>query len=164
MAEIHGNGAAAETVPLRSIFSTDCVLTISRDTDKSRAIRQLVERLAATGKLPQSEVDRVVDGLIERERLGTTAVGKGLAIPHLRTGTVGRSVGAIGVAPEGIEFESLDGLPTRLVILLLSPSERRQQHTETLGRIARLFCDGTLQYRVQIPRTAEALFSFLDFD
>ena len=164
MAESNGNAAGSGTVSLRSVFSADCFLTIDKGTEKPAAIRQLTELLAATGRLPASEVDPVVDALIEREQLGTTAIGKGLAIPHLRTEAVAESVGAVGVAPEGIEFESLDGLPTRLVLLLLSPPKGRQRHSEILRRIARLLCDRTLQYRVQIPRKPEELLSFLGFD
>ena len=164
MAEINENTAVTETMPLRSVFSTDCVLAIAKGTTKSLAIRQLVERLGASGKLPQAEVDNVIDALIDREKLGTTGMGKGLAIPHLRTAAVVESVGAIGIAPEGLDFQSLDGVPTRLVLLLLSPLKRQQEHGEILGRIARLFFDRTLQYRVQIPRAPEEVFSFLGFD
>jgi mannitol/fructose-specific phosphotransferase system IIA component (Ntr-type) len=58
----------------------------------------------------------------------------------------------------------LDGLPTRLVFLLLSPLQHREHHIHILRRLARLFCDRTVQYRVRIPRTPEDLFTFLGFD
>jgi mannitol/fructose-specific phosphotransferase system IIA component (Ntr-type) len=164
MAEINRDVASTETLSLRSVFSTDCILTIGRGIDKSSAIRQLVERLGATGKLRQGEIDNVTNALIDRENLGTTGMGKGLAIPHLRTKAVTDPAGAIGIAPEGIDFQSLDGAPTRLVVLLLSPPSRGREHGEILGKIARLLCDRTLQYRVQIPRAPEELFSFLEFD
>jgi len=164
MAEVIGNVADTKPAPLKLLFGGDRVITIADGTKKSAVVRQLVERLTAAGKLAPSEVDPVVDALIEREQLGTTGMGKGLAIPHLRTAAVTESVGAIGIAPKGIDFQSLDGLPTRLVVLLLSPVKRRQEHGEILRQIARLFCDRTLQYRVQIPRAPEELFSFLGFD
>ena len=110
------------------------------------------------------EIDRVVGALIEREQLGTTGMGRGLAVPHLRTTAVAESVGAIGLAPEGIDFQSLDGVPTRLIVLLLSPTKHQQEHGEILGRIARLISDRTLQYIVQIPRAPDELFSFLGLD
>jgi mannitol/fructose-specific phosphotransferase system IIA component (Ntr-type) len=163
MTQIDENAPFATARPLSSVFSADCVLTIAGGTKKPAAIRRLVEQLAAGGKLLQPDIDPVVGAIIDRERLGTTGMGKGIAIPHHRTEAVADSVGAIGIAPDGIDFESVDGLPTRMVILLLSPLERRREHAELLGRIARLLCDQTLQYRVQIPRSAEELFSFLGF-
>jgi mannitol/fructose-specific phosphotransferase system IIA component (Ntr-type) len=108
-------------------------------------------------------VNNVIDALMDRETLGTTGMGKGLAIPHLRTTAVTENVGAIGIAPEGIDFESLDGVPTRLVVLLLSPLKCREEHGVILRQIARLFHDRTLQYRIQISRGPEELFSSLGF-
>jgi PTS system fructose-specific IIA component/PTS system nitrogen regulatory IIA component len=143
------------------VFSTDCVQTLASDADKDSVLRQLVGSLVAAGKVACEHGEALVEALAEREQLGTTGLGKGIAIPHLRTDSVDASVGAIGVAPEGIDFDSLDGSPTRLVFLLLSPSDRRQEHVAILRRLARLFCDRTLQYWVQIPRTAQDLFAFL---
>jgi mannitol/fructose-specific phosphotransferase system IIA component (Ntr-type) len=164
MTELYEDTSASETVPLTSVFSTDCVKTLGAGTTKTTALWHLVEMLAATGKLPQTEVENVVDELVEREKMGTTGMGKGIAIPHLRTNAVCQCAGAIGMVPEGIDFKSLDGLPTRLVFLLLSPPQHREHHIHILRRLARLFCDRTVQYRVRIPRTPEDLFTFLGFD
>jgi PTS system fructose-specific IIC component len=88
-------------------------------------------------------------------------MGKGMAFPHLRTAVVGGCTGAIGVSTTGIEFGSLDGLPTRVVILVLSPLDSRVEHFQILGRLAKLLGDRTIQYSLQIPRTPEQLIALL---
>jgi mannitol/fructose-specific phosphotransferase system IIA component (Ntr-type) len=128
---------------------------------KEDAIRQLVLELAQHGKLPAGAVKEVVTGVLQRETLGTTAMGKGMALPHVRTAAVDRSTGVIGVSTTGIEFGALDGLPTRLVFLVLSPVQSRVQHFLILGRLAKLLGDRTIQYTLQIPRTPEQLIAFL---
>jgi PTS system fructose-specific IIA component/PTS system nitrogen regulatory IIA component len=161
MTRLEADQDAAEAVPLTSVFSADCVQTLAPDADKNSVLRQLVGSLVAAHKVSCEHGETVIAALAEREQLGTTGLGKGIAIPHLRTDAVDECVGAIGVAPEGIDFKSLDGSPTRLVFLVLSPSDRQQEHVAILSRLARLFCDRTLQYWVQIPRTARELFAFL---
>lgn len=150
-----------DALNLSDVFSPHLVEYFDRGTSKGDAIRQLVATLSRHAKLPAAAVDEVVAGVLERELLGTTAMGKGMAFPHLRTTTVDRSTGAIGVSTTGIEFGALDGLPTRVVILVLSPMESRVEHFQILGRLAKLLGDRTIQYTLQIPRTPEQLIGFL---
>jgi PTS system fructose-specific IIC component len=155
-------------VRLSEVFSPRCVKYFESEIAKEDSVRELVSALAEHGKLPGAAVDEVVAGVLEREALGTTAMGKGMAFPHRRTAAVGRSTGAIGVSTTGIEFGALDGLPTRVVILVLSPLKSRVEHFQILGRLAKLLGDRTIQYTLQTPRTPEQLVAFLglsaDFD
>ena len=146
---------------LSEVFSPDLVRYIEAGAAKEDCVRQLVLALAEHGKLRMEAVDGVVAGVLQREALGTTAMGKGMAFPHVRTAAVGRSTGAIGVSTTGIEFGALDGVPTRLVFLVLSPVDSRIQHFQILGRLAKLLGDRTIQYTLQIPRTPEQLIAFL---
>ncbi len=148
---------------LTAIFSPDTIVTIPPGAGKSEVLGSLVESLARAGRLPRESVEAVTAALQERERYGTTGLGKGLALPHLRSRAVPDFAGAIGVAPTGVDFHSLDGLPTRLIVLLLSPFAERAAHVEIMGRLATLLSDKTLQYSVQLPRSPEALFRFLGF-
>ncbi len=154
---------AEPSVDLAAVFLPDTIVSILRDTDKTEVLTRLVESLAYAGRLPWERVIGVVDTLQKRENYGTTGLGNGLAIPHLRCRAVADFTGAIGVAPNGVDFNSLDGLPTRLIILLVSPFEQREKHTAIMGRLATLLSNKTLQYSVQIPRSPEALFRFLGF-
>jgi len=148
---------------LAVVFPRDTIVTIPADTGKSAVLTRLVKSLEHAGWLPGESVDGVIKALQERERHGTTGLGKGLALPHLRCREMTNFVGAIGIAATGVDFDSLDGLPTRLIILLLSPFEQRARHMEIMGRLARLLSNKTLQYSVQQSRSPEVLFRFLGF-
>jgi mannitol/fructose-specific phosphotransferase system IIA component (Ntr-type) len=154
----------ASALRLSQVFSPRLVEYFEPGTSKEDSVRQLVAALAANDKLPAAAVDDVIAGVLERETLGTTAMGKGMAFPHLRTSAVDRNAGAIGVSTTGIDFGALDGLPTRVVILVLSPMERRVEHFQILGRLAKLLGDRTIQYTLKIPRTPEQLIEFLGLD
>jgi len=154
---------AKPAVDLATVFSRETIVTIPPYAQKSEVLASLVKSLARAEWFPWENAAGIVHALLERERYGTTGLGKGLALPHLRCREIGDFVGAIGVAPNGIDFHSLDGLPTRLIILLLSPFDQRAKHTEVMGRLATLLSDKTLQYSVQLPRSPEALFRFLGF-
>lgn len=154
---------AERCVELATIFSHETNVSVPGGTKKPEVLARLVQAIAHTGRFPWDDVDRVIGALQEKERYGTTVLGKGLALPHLRCESVNHFVGAIGIAPNGVDFDSLDGLPTRLVILLLSPFDQRAKHGEIMGRLATLLGDKTLQYTMQIPRSPDALFRFLGF-
>ena len=146
-----------------NIVLPECVVTVPPDSSKADALGMLVGSLADAGRLPRESVTTAVETLLERERIGTTGLGRGLALPHMRSRQVSDFMGAIGVAPAGIDFHSLDGQPTRMIILIISPFDERTRHCEIMGRLATLLSDQTLQYTVQIPRTPTALFRFLGF-
>lgn len=146
---------------LSEVFGPGLVMYFEPGVSKEEAIGQLVSMSAQHGKLPAGALEEVVTGVLRREMLGTTAIGKGMAFPHVRTAAVDSSTGVIGVSTTGIEFGALDGLPTRLVFLVLSPVQSRVQHFQILGRLAKLLGDRTIQYTVQIPRTPEQLIAFL---
>jgi nitrogen PTS system EIIA component len=145
------------------IVVPECVVTVPAGCGKEDVLTLLVESLARAGRLEEELVPMIVDELLQRERIGTTGLGRGLGLPHLRSRHVTDFLGAVGIAPSGVEFHSLDGQPTRLIILIVSPFTERQTHGEIMGRLATLLTDKTWQYSVQIPRSPEALFRFLGF-
>ena len=148
-------------VSLTVNFSPELVVQMDSGTSKPEALRQLIATLANAGRVDPEHEDALVEILLARERAATTAMGKGLAFPHLRSTLVAGFCGAIGVAPHGIDFDSLDRVPTRLILLTLSPFEARAKHSEILGRLCSLLSDHTLQYSLQTPRPAEELLTFL---
>lgn len=148
---------------LSYVFREDCIIRIAEGSDKSTVLRRLVDVLADSGRTSDAVTEPLAAELMERERVGTTGIGKGLAFPHLRTRLVDDFVGAIGVAPQGVEFASLDGRPAHLIVLLLSPFERREEHHEIMSRLASLLGNGTLQYSLQVPRRPQELFHLLGF-
>jgi len=108
----------------------------SRITSKEEAIREMIRRLAAFGGLPEEEIQDILAAVLVRESLASTGIGLGVAIPHARHAAVKRVMGAIGWSTQGIEFDSIDGSPVRLVILLLSPPDGQAEHIRALSSVA----------------------------
>lgn len=141
-------------VPLTDVFTPDCVETLPASTSKSDLIRKLVQSLVQQNRLQAQHAQRVVDQLLEHESYGSSAIGKGLAFPHLRTSKVEQFVGAIGIASEGICLDALDQQPTKLVFLMLSPIESRNRHMDLLSRLVCLMKDTVI--RVQLSHLLHA--------
>ena len=146
---------------LLGFLSSESVVTLPRNLEKDQVLSYMVQELAAKGLLPTHLVPRITSDLIRREQSGTTGLGNGLALPHLKRPELTAFMGLIGVATEGIDFNSLDGRPVRIVILILSPSNQTNLHLEILGRIAKLCSDRTLQYSTQLARSPDLLLRFL---
>lgn len=148
---------------LSSVFSEDCILKIPMGTKKKDVLELLLQSLANTCELsPLAQVPALLQNLLDRERTGTSGIGKGLALPHLRCEFVYRFVGAIGLAPDGIDFQSIDGGPTKLIFLLLGPHEQREQHIELMGRLSALMQDKSTLMFLQGHRTPHAVHDFLE--
>lgn len=154
-------GSQFDRVPLASLFCPACIEQIPTDATKPRVLEQLVNSLANAQLLSATEIPKILNGLMSRERIGSTALGKGLAIPHLRIDSVDEFIGAIGLSSEGIDFKSLDGASTKLVLLVLGPSEERERHFELMGRLSALLRDKTTLWFLNEPHTADEVFEYL---
>ena len=109
--------------------------------DKEGVIRELVGALALAGDIQASEQESIVKAIMKREDLGSTGIGRGVAVPHTKHPGVDRLVGTVAVSPAGIEFESLDGEPVHLLFLLVSPPDRPGDHLRALENISRQLRD-----------------------
>jgi len=103
---------------------------------KNDVISELLDLLVDGGKVRNR--DRALDALLERESQGSTGLESGIAVPHAKTDAVDSLVVAIGVSPAGIDFQALDGQPSRLFFLMLAPPDQSGPHIEALAEIARL--------------------------
>ena len=107
--------------------------------DKWDAIAQLIDVLATAKEIKMQHKDKITEVVFDRERSMSTGMERGIAIPHANSSLIEEAVGAIGISKTGIPFESLDGKPTQIIILLVIPKDKFQQHVRTLAGIARLF-------------------------
>jgi fructose-specific phosphotransferase system IIA component len=121
---------------LTEIISADCVKIPLASTDKRSAIAEMVELVAASGKL--RDRDLMLQATLEREATRTTGIGNGLAIPHGKCTGVDHLVVAIGKPETPIDFESIDKRPVNLIVLLASPPDQTGPHIQALARISRL--------------------------
>lgn len=103
---------------------------------KNEVIRELVQVLLDAGRI--TELESVYDALLTREALGSTGLEQGVAVPHAKTRAVRQLTAAIGIAPQGVDFQSADGEPSRLFFLLLAPPDQSGPHIQALAEIARL--------------------------
>ena len=149
------------SLPLASVFTRECIEALQPTASKAEAIRSLVQSLVYHQRLSQPQADVITDQLIQHEDYGSSAIGKGLAFPHLRTHEVQSFMGVIGVAPEGIHFHSLDGKPTKLVFLLLSPLVSRDEHMNLLSRLVSLIRDQVACIQLHHMYQPEDIFRYL---
>ncbi len=104
--------------------------------DKDGIIRELINLLFEAGKV--SDKAKVEKAVFTRESLGSTGLTDGIAVPHGKTDAVSDLAMAIGIAPEGVAFDSMDGAPSKLFFLIVAPPDKSGPHIEALSEIARL--------------------------
>ncbi len=126
---------------------------------KKRVLEQLGQRLAESSQdLTQ---DEVFDALLERERLGSTGLGKGIALPHARMSQIAQSVAAFIQLPEGIDFDAIDNQPVDLAFAMLVPEEATEEHLQLLAKLAQMFDDSEFCSGLRSAESAEQLFQLI---
>ena len=115
------------------------VFTLARDAaaSKRHVILSILQRMADTGQLPHQHCDSIAQAIHAREQLGSTGIGRGVAIPHAKHAAVERLTGAVARVPQGVNFESLDGQPVHIICLLLSPTDRPGDHLRAIRDLMR---------------------------
>jgi nitrogen PTS system EIIA component len=113
--------------------------------NKYEAIDELIDLLVESHEIPVTLRDHVVEVVVEREKSMSTGMEDGIALPHGATDRVDDIIGALGISRRGIPFESLDGRPAHIVILLVLPKNKFQAHVRTLGGIAHIMSNATLR-------------------
>ena len=129
---------------------------------KEGVIRELLSLLEDTGHL--TNFDSAYAALLERESKGSTGLVDGIAIPHAKTDTVESLTLAIGIASEGVDFQSLDGKPSSLFFMLLAPPDQSGPHIEALAEIARLTQSATFCKMLLRSRDSEEVVEMFTMD
>ena len=124
---------------LSDLIDASAILPALKANSKKQLLQLLAEKAAAITGLPAREV---FDTILQRERLGSTGVGNGIAIPHGKLPGVKRITGVFARLDTPVDFEALDDQPVDLVFLLLAPEGAGADHLKALSRIARVLRDG----------------------
>ncbi len=124
---------------LGSLLSESQVIPSLQAGNRWEAIEELVDLLKATGKIKADYRDGIIGAVRKRENSMSTGIGHGVGIPHASTDLVTEITGAFGRSLKGVEFDSADGQPVSLVVLLLVPQKQFQQHLNTVSGIAKMF-------------------------
>jgi nitrogen PTS system EIIA component len=143
---------------LTDLVVPQAVVPSLRVNNKKQALQELAARAAAICGRNEREVLEV---LMQRERLGSTGIGNGIAIPHGKLARLERLFGVFARLERPIDFEALDGQPVDLVFLLLAPEGAGADHLKALARIARLLRDPDVAHKLRESRDAEALYAVL---
>ena len=143
---------------LTDLVVPQAVVPSLRVNSKKQALQELAARAAAICGRNEREVLEV---LMQRERLGSTGIGSGIAIPHGKLAKLERLFGVFARLERPIDFEALDGQPVDLVFLLLAPEAAGADHLKALAQIARLLRDTEIAQKLRESRDAEALYAVL---
>lgn len=109
--------------------------------DKESVIRELVQSLVKAEKISEADSEDIVKAINKREELGSTGIGRGVAVPHTKHPSVDKLVGTVGISVSGVDFDSLDGEKVQLLFLLVSPPDRPGDHLRALENISRQLRD-----------------------
>jgi fructose-specific phosphotransferase system IIA component len=122
-------------------LSKKAITTDVKSVKKEDVIKELVDTLIDAGDIEKRHRNKLIEALMARESLGSTAIGQGIAIPHAKSDSVTKLVAAFGLSKKGVDFDSLDGEPVNIFFLLLAPQDSAGPHLKALARIARLLKD-----------------------
>ena len=123
---------------MKNFLVRDAIVPVLAATTKEGAIRELVASLGTAGYFPPEKVGHVVGEIMRREGLGSTGIGRGVAVPHSRSDGLPKLVGTLGLAPVGIPFDSIDGADVRMIFLLVSRPDQPGPHLHALETIVRV--------------------------
>ncbi|HOC01862.1 MAG TPA: PTS sugar transporter subunit IIA [Candidatus Ratteibacteria bacterium] len=131
-------------------------------TEKQAALDELLQVLEKNNLIQDRK--QVLDILLEREKLGSTGIGQGIAVPHAKTDQVKNLVCALGTSEKGINFDSLDGEPVYIIFLVLAPSGATGIHLKALAKIARLLKDKVFRNYLRMSKTPEEAYQIIKED
>ncbi|MBZ0140219.1 MAG: PTS IIA-like nitrogen regulatory protein PtsN [Pseudorhodoplanes sp.] len=145
-------------MPLIDFVTPSAVIPALKVNGKKQAIQELAARAAALC----GQNERVIfETLLQREKLGSTGIGHGIAIPHGKLPKLERLFGLFARLERPIDFESLDGQPVDLIFLLLAPEGAGADHLKALAQVARLLRDPDIAHKLRESRDSEALYAVL---
>ena len=145
-------------MPLHDLISADAILPNLQAGTKKQALQDMSDLAGKISGLPPREI---FDVLLQRERLGSTGVGSGIAIPHGKLAKASRIFGFFARVEKPIQFESLDGAPVDLIFMLIAPESAGADHLKALSRIARVLRDPSLTERLRTARDGNAIYAMM---
>ncbi|MFH1678607.1 MAG: PTS sugar transporter subunit IIA [Candidatus Omnitrophota bacterium] len=126
---------------IMDFLSKKAIITDLKAVKKEDVLRELVDALINGGEIEKRCRNKLIEALMAREALGSTAIGQGVGIPHAKSDCVNKLVAAFGLSRKGVNFDSLDGDPVYIFFLLLAPLDSAGPHLKALARIPRLLKD-----------------------
>lgn len=143
---------------LADLLQQDAIIPALRVNSKKQLLQELAAKASRLTGLPEREI---FDVILQRERLGSTGVGNGIAIPHGKLNSIKSIFGIFARLEQPVDFEALDDQPVDLVFLLLAPEGAGADHLKALSKIARVLRDQDLVAKLRATDSASAIYAFL---
>jgi len=143
---------------LTDLLSPAAVISPLRANGKKQALQELAQHAATLTGLPDREL---FEALLQRERLGSTGIGEGIAIPHGRMPGIDRLVGLFAKTEKPIDFDALDGQPVDIIFVLIAPEGAGADHLKALARVARVLRNQSVLEQVRKVRDPAAIYAIL---
>jgi PTS system nitrogen regulatory IIA component len=143
---------------IANLVCPESVVASLKATSKKQALQELAKTAAAITGMPERAI---FDVLLERERLGTTGVGNGIAIPHGKLPELNQLYGVFARLDRSIDFDSIDDQPVDLIFLLLAPESAGADHLKALARVSRLLRDKGMCEKLRATSTSDGLYALL---
>lgn len=143
---------------LTDLLSPAAVISPLRANGKKQALQELAQHAATLTGLPDREL---FEALLQRERLGSTGIGDGIAIPHGRMPGIDRLVGLFARTEKPIDFDALDGQPVDIIFVLIAPEGAGADHLKALARVARVLRNQSVLEQVRKVRDPSAIYAIL---
>ncbi len=128
---------------------------------KKEALSELVDLLVSAGTIKKADKPEILNKLEEREVLGSTGIGKGVAIPHAKCPGIKKMVAAFGISKKGLDFKSLDGELSHIFFLLIAPGETPGPHLKALAKISRLLDDKFVRDRLRAAKNIQGILEII---
>jgi PTS system fructose-specific IIA component/PTS system nitrogen regulatory IIA component len=129
---------------------------------KEGVIREMVTSLHTAGQFQTANLDDIVRAILKREELGSTGIGRGVAIPHAKHTCADKLVGTVALSPKGVDFKSIDGEKAFVFVLLISPQDRPGDHLRALENVSRCLRDDNFVKALRQASTREEVSRLLD--
>lgn len=146
---------------LSDLLRPEAVLLGVKGLDKWALIERLCDQLVHAQRLPASRRQQVLDALFQRERSMSTGMENGIAIPHCSLDEIEDTLVVLGISREGVQFESIDGKPSHLILLLVTPRNKTKVHIRTLAEIAKLLNDSAFREKLVAAESSADVVSLI---
>jgi len=144
---------------ITEMLRKDCVIDVLTSATKKDTLRELAQVILR--EYPEYDDEKVVKVLLDREKLGSTGIGDGIAIPHGKLVMLDQLMVSFGRSPEGIDFNAMDGKPVHLFFLLLAPENSAGLHLKVLAKISRMLKDPDFRMQLLQAESTEALYKII---
>jgi len=147
---------------ITDFLKEDCIVINMKSREKKGALSELLKLLETNNYIKDS--NEILEAILEREKLGSTGIGQGIAVPHTKTDQIENLVGAVGISNSGISFDSLDGEPVNVIFLIIAPTKSIGLHLKALAKIARLLKNRTFRNALRNAKTPSEVLQIIKED